>query len=343
MKKQGKKLTLIPALQVAIVTVLVVQTFNRISTKLTKYNLDNISQVYPEGWFIQCYENECFSLCDTYYPSVGIRPDLLQPTKHFKLFDSGNSSVSSNRQTRNLSVLLLVLSGDIEMNPGPVKYPCKICEKPVAKNHRAVMCDRPECQQWVHIRCGGITPKEYEDLRDCSPSKRTVWFCSVCENLNLLTSFDASTDSIPLENSFAVLSDSEDENMYTSSDDELETSAERVAASISTSNSSAKDHTAQKTKPKFRRLKLLNINCRGIKSKRKQRDLQATIEQEDPDIICGTESHLDSTYFTSEVFPNTHDIFRKDRDKHGGGTFIGVKKDLLAMQEESMETDCEAV
>ena len=67
------------------------------------------------------------------------------------------------------------------------------------------------------------------------------------------------------------------------------------------------------------------------------------IEQEDPDIICGCESHIDSTYFNSELFPETHDVFRKDRNRYGGGVFIGVKRDLLAMQEESLEADCEAI
>ena len=52
---------------------------------------------------------------------------------------------------------------------------------------------------------------QYEDL---SPSKRTIWFCSVCENLNLLTSLDLSDDSIPTDNSFSVLSDSEKENTF---------------------------------------------------------------------------------------------------------------------------------
>lgn len=38
---------------------------------------------------------------------------------------------------------LLILSGDIALNPGPAKFPCKVCSKAVAKTHRAVQCD--EC------------------------------------------------------------------------------------------------------------------------------------------------------------------------------------------------------
>ena len=98
-----------------------------------------------------------------------------------------------------------------------------------------------------------------------------------------------------------------------------------------------------KRRPKFRKLKVLNVNCRSLKSKRKQHDLQALLEQEDPDIVCGAESHTGAEHFTSEIFRNSHDIFRKDRNKNGGGVFVGVRKDLLAVQEDGLDTECEAL
>ena len=33
----------------------------------------------------------------------------------------------------------------------PTRYPCGICLKPVAKNHKAVKCDY--CDLWIHIKC----------------------------------------------------------------------------------------------------------------------------------------------------------------------------------------------
>ena len=56
------------------------------------------------------------------------------------------SDIIKKRKT-SLVVLLLILGGDIELNPGPVKFPCNACKRPIAKNHRAVRCDRLECQQ----------------------------------------------------------------------------------------------------------------------------------------------------------------------------------------------------
>ena len=44
----------------------------------------------------------------------------------------------------------------------PVKHPCGICSKPVAKNHRAISCD--SCQQWVHGKCNGTSRTKYYEL-----------------------------------------------------------------------------------------------------------------------------------------------------------------------------------
>ena len=46
-------------------------------------------------------------------------------------------------------MFLLQCSGDVELNPGMVKYPCGMRGKPVAKNHRALCCDI--CIKWLHM------------------------------------------------------------------------------------------------------------------------------------------------------------------------------------------------
>ena len=56
-------------------------------------------------------------------------------------------------------VTLLLASGDIESNPGPVQYPCTVCEKPVKRNQCGIMCDG--CSQWTHARCDGVKETEY--------------------------------------------------------------------------------------------------------------------------------------------------------------------------------------
>ena len=71
-------------------------------------------------------------------------------TQANEVYDRANPSSNSHHQKRSMFVLLLVLGRDIEMNPDPIKYLCKICEKPVAKTRRAVMCDRPVPTVGIH-------------------------------------------------------------------------------------------------------------------------------------------------------------------------------------------------
>ena len=59
-----------------------------------------------------------------------------------------------------------------------IKYPCTVCGRSVAKNHKALQCDY--CDQWVYIKCNLIDKKTYELLKqDESP-----WSCIKCtENI----------------------------------------------------------------------------------------------------------------------------------------------------------------
>ena len=48
---------------------------------------------------------------------------------------------------------LLLLSGDINLHPGPVKCPCLVCSRSVRK--REISCDK--CGLWVHKKCKSST------------------------------------------------------------------------------------------------------------------------------------------------------------------------------------------
>ena len=70
--------------------------------------------------------------------------------------------------------ILLLLSGDVKINPGPVTFPCGNCGRAVASNHRGICCDT--CNKWFHIRCANITPQEYSAL--CHSIED--WYCENC-------------------------------------------------------------------------------------------------------------------------------------------------------------------
>ena len=52
------------------------------------------------------------------------------------------------------------------------------------------------------------------------------------------------------------------------------------------------------------------------------------------DVILGSESKIaDSSVPTCSIFPDSYEIYRKDRSLSGGGVFIAVKKSLIAEEE----------
>ena len=58
-----------------------------------------------------------------------------------------------SRPSKTLTLIIIILSGDIQVNPGPTSiYHCGCCELPVTWDHqRAVCCDN--CNLWYHSEC----------------------------------------------------------------------------------------------------------------------------------------------------------------------------------------------
>lgn len=58
--------------------------------------------------------------------------------------------------------------------------------------------------------------------------------------------------------------------------------------------------------------------------------LECMIETTGADIALGSESWLTDQHQSTEIFPDSHQVFRKDRkSKKGGGVFILVNKRLV--------------
>ena len=56
----------------------------------------------------------------------------------------------------------------------PVKFPCKICKKPVAQNRKAISYD--VCYTWVRIKCNKINTQTYTILK----KEKASWSCVEC-------------------------------------------------------------------------------------------------------------------------------------------------------------------
>ncbi|KAH3777431.1 hypothetical protein DPMN_178874, partial [Dreissena polymorpha] len=58
--------------------------------------------------------------------------------------------------------MLLLVCGDIALNPGPGRDPCGSCHRLIPWNGRAIYCDA--CYTWNQISCEGISQKYYIKL-----------------------------------------------------------------------------------------------------------------------------------------------------------------------------------
>ena len=56
-----------------------------------------------------------------------------------------------------------------------IAYPCGVCHKAVAKNHRAIECDI--CKSWIHIKCNNFDTNDYIFYQN-NPDE--IFFCINC-------------------------------------------------------------------------------------------------------------------------------------------------------------------
>ena len=68
-------------------------------------------------------------------------------------------------------------SGDVNPNPWPAQNPCPVCNKAIAKTHRALPC--AGCSLRCHIgkKCGNIPVIQYKRY---SKSANSTWYCPTC-------------------------------------------------------------------------------------------------------------------------------------------------------------------
>lgn len=93
-------------------------------------------------------------------------------------------------------LLVLLTSGDINLNPGP-KFPCGCCEKPVRWNQKGICCDH--CDKWYHKSCANVSSASYSVLNNSSAS----WICYEC-GLPNFDSFFFQSQELDVSNRFTV-------------------------------------------------------------------------------------------------------------------------------------------
>eukprot|EP00745_Piridium_sociabile_P041733 TRINITY_DN82982_c0_g1_i5.p1 TRINITY_DN82982_c0_g1~~TRINITY_DN82982_c0_g1_i5.p1 ORF type:complete len:1008 (+),score=211.04 TRINITY_DN82982_c0_g1_i5:126-3026(+) len=98
---------------------------------------------------------------------------------------------------------------------------------------------------------------------------------------------------------------------------------------------------SRQEKQKHRPLRVLNVNFHSAVGKRAE--IFNLIESTKPDIIIGTETWMDSGIKDSEVFPDQYTLYRRDRNREGGGVLVAVRDSLKSAREPELETMCEII
>ncbi|CAC5386433.1 unnamed protein product [Mytilus coruscus] len=89
-------------------------------------------------------------------------------------------------KNHSMVILILLLAGDIERNPGSRTkqqsiYPCGLCEHPVTWNREGACCD--DSYIWHHRTSIELCSVDYDLLQ----TPNVQWLCCKCESFNVLT------------------------------------------------------------------------------------------------------------------------------------------------------------
>jgi len=252
-------------------------------------------------------------------------------------------------------LLIIILSGDIEMNPGPKTaniFPCGLCERPVTWSNEGICCDC--CSIWHHRSCIELCTTDYELLQ----RSNVQWMCCKCDSLNV-SSFTYHAYEIENESYYEPLTtELSYMDSFTSLFSPLKTSSPKTK-STTTKNSPVTNKTKEYTKDSThvqpfnicnkRNLRFMTVNCRSIKDK--AAEFKTTVSYTKPDIIIGTESWLKGikpgknpskdAIKSSEIFPENYTSFRNDRGTLGGGVFVLVHNSIIGTEQPKYVTNCE--
>ena len=97
-----------------------------------------------------------------------------------------NSCSKGNIDERSwFNIRRLERCGDIHLNPGPIKFPCKECEKSVRNNQNAMLCSECGCL-WIHAKCLNMSTSTFKYFLEWPTID---WICPLCSLPRLGDSF----------------------------------------------------------------------------------------------------------------------------------------------------------
>ena len=256
-------------------------TFDGKGPSKTQYDMNNVRNKDHE-----LFTNQYFAVADT------IRSNCLK--EQLSLHALSKLEISKLKSSKHhwYFKYLLILSGDINLHPGLVQYPCSVCVKPVRK--RLISCEK--CGFWTHKKCNQFGKLHTGSLLICRP-------CQVIPNDHL----ENSWHQFPFADDFF-------ENRGVPSD-------EQTNIDHGTPNSNENWKVFNK-----RGLHLIHLNINSLLSKIDE--LRSIAKRSRATVIGITESKLDETVLDGEINIDGYELKRSDRNRHGGGVTCYIRNDV---------------
>ena len=185
-----------------------------------------------------------------------------------------------------LILLLLLMSGNVHPNPGPI-FPCSVCAGNVAWRGKSVQCCT--CSKWVHLRCSQLSLSKFRAL-----GSSHSWSCLPCRNT--VTPSSNSSDTY----TSTVQSGPPSTDAALSRHPRLQTSYPPSAHSISPSSAPSPPTLAPghfsmppASSPPPDSLRVLQWNAGGLRTR--STELLHFLSSHPVDLICIQESNLNSS------------------------------------------------
>ncbi len=218
------------------------------------------------------------------------------------------ASSTAHSRNRRFFLLLILLAGDVAVNPGPslnqeidLTVPCVLCHRDFSKQTRPITCEN--CGKWVHSGCSTLTAWEKKQRRD---GHHVPWFCGD----------QACIQPIYIPTSPINLTVSWSELPALSPEPATQKTKER-------SKSTGCDYKIRSSpnSPVF-----MSANVNSLRSKL---DLvSASISAYDLSAFAVQESKLCKSIPSSELLIPGFELFRRDRSANGGGVAVFASGNL---------------
>ena len=220
-----------------------------------------------------------------------------------------NSSASFNIE--------LLRAGDIESNPGDVSNPCSVCNKTIARTHRALRCST--CCLYSHIKCGDVTPVAY---RETIAMSNYYWVCRSC-----------------IIRSAMPFSDVEDVDFLQLFQDG-EGSINNQDGGCQNRNMANDSNPASWYKENIRSRYKFNLTIAHLNnnaSVNKVDEVKSILDECSFDILFLAETKLNSTIGNLLLDHPNYRILRKGRSRNGGGIMAYVRSNITVIRRRKLE------